>query len=84
MTTIHDEQDPLSRALRTLPERPPDELAAARIHHQARAAFARAGRPADRWLHRLERVYARLEPVLAVGVSAIYLAWAVSVLASLR
>jgi hypothetical protein len=75
-----NDQDPVLRQLRGLPERQPDDLARTRIHRRARALFARATRADDRWLGRFDRGYARVEPVLAVGTSVIYLAWAVKLL----
>jgi len=69
--------DPVLRQLRRLPERQPDDVARARIHRRARALFARATRADDRWLARFDHYYARIEPVLAVGTSVVYLAWAV-------
>jgi hypothetical protein len=75
--------DPLWQQLRGLPERPPDDLTSARIHRRARTLFARATRPGDRWLRRLDRLYARCEPTIAVGVSVVYLAWAVHLVSAI-
>jgi hypothetical protein len=68
--------DDLSAHLRALPTRAPDPLASERILRRARATFVRSTRLDERWLARLDRVYARLEPMLAVGVGVVYLAWA--------
>jgi hypothetical protein len=75
-----NDDDLVLRQLRGLPERQPDDVARARIHRRARSLFARATRADDRWLARLDRYYARLEPVLAVGTSVVYLVWAVKLL----
>jgi hypothetical protein len=76
----NDDDDRVLRQLRGLPERKPDDIARTRIHHRARALFARATRDDDRWLARFDRWYARLEPILAVGTSVVYLAYAVKLL----
>jgi hypothetical protein len=78
-----DETDPLWRQLRALPVRGPDDLARTRVQRRARALFARATRRDARWLARFDRWYGRLEPTLAVGISVVYLAWAVRVTAAL-
>jgi hypothetical protein len=77
-----EENDPLWRQLRALPERRPDDVAGTRIHRRARALFARATRADERWLRRFDRFYARLEPTLAVAISVVYLAWALRVVSA--
>jgi hypothetical protein len=78
-----NETDPLWQRLRALPPHAPDDLAAGRIHRRARALFARATRADERWLARFDRFYARVEPTLAFGISAVYLTWAVRVVSHL-
>lgn len=76
-------EDTLDQRLRALPVRTPDVLTSERIRRRARAAFLRATRLDERWLARLDRIYARLEPAIAAGVAVVYLGWALRVAAAL-
>jgi hypothetical protein len=71
-------EDPVLAALRALPERAPAPEVDRRIHRLARARFVRSAvAPLDRRLAALARLYGRIELGLAVGVTTIYLGWAV-------
>lgn len=75
----------LDRALRALPERAPPPEVTERVRRRARALFVRrASSRGDRVVGALDRVYGRVEAALAVGVSVVYLSWAVQAVLSLR
>lgn len=80
-----DPPDDLAPALRRLPRPELPELARERIRRRARALFVwRSTHAGQRWLRLLDRWYGRAEPVLAVGVTLVYLAWAAGVVAGLQ
>jgi hypothetical protein len=71
-----EHHDPLLASLGRLPTHDVDTPRAEEIRSLAREAFT-ARRARGAWSHRLERVYTlALEPAFVLGVTAVYLAWA--------
>ena len=72
-----EQESELLARLAALPMPAPDQAAGGRIHRRARAAFVREHERAKRpWLGFLARCYTRVEPVMAAGVTVVYLNWA--------
>ena len=77
--------DDLARKLRALPERAPPSEVDDRIRSRARQVFERcaASRP-DRVVALLGQAYTQVETAMAVGITVVYLGWAVQTVLSLH
>lgn len=80
-----DEQDDVIAQLGELPPRDIDPWRAEKIRRRSHEALKRAAALNSRpWRARAVRVYDRvLEPAFVCGVSAVYLAWAISAVSSI-